>query len=84
MNEEGSNSEEERNLGLRNGEVPASATGARLGVPRIHMEFRTELHVVALAAEIAKQRFPASYMSACVAVPHGVACCDSGRSPRFS
>lgn len=56
---------------LRVREVPTAAPGAGLSGPRVRVKFRTQLHVVAAATGIAKQRFSAGRMSARIAILHG-------------
>jgi hypothetical protein len=60
--------------GLRNRKVAASTAGARLGKPRVDVQFRANLHVVAMSARIAKQRLSTGRMPAFVAKLHDGFC----------
>jgi hypothetical protein len=45
--------------------------GTGLGIARVHMEFRTQLNVVAPPVKIAEQRLPDSGAIAVVTIFHG-------------
>jgi hypothetical protein len=68
--EQGKHLPDGRDLGLRDGEISAPTLGACFGNPRVYMEFRAELHVIAPPAGIAEQRFSSRGMATRVAKLH--------------
>jgi len=60
----------ERDSRLRKREIPAAAAGAGLSHSRIHVKSRTELHVVAPAAEIPEEGLSSRRLSARIAIFH--------------
>src|SRR5262249_13178752 len=60
----------DRYLRLRKGKVTASTLGANLGDPRIRVQTRTKLYVIAPSAEIAEDRFSSRHAAAFITIFH--------------
>ena len=70
MGEECEDAPLDRHLGLWSGEIAGSALGAGLGESWIYVKLGAELHVIAEATVVAKERLAGSRPAAFIAILH--------------